>query len=158
MIDRKNLVTTILLLLMAFNPLAFADSGVKMAQNLQNTSEFAKAQGIPILIFFAAEDCPYCERLEGDYLHAMANSLEYKKRIVIRKVVIDSYDDFQDFSGKLVDASDFSDKFNIQIVPTLVFLDYTGQRVTKPMIGYNGSDFFGDELDQAISLATEKIH
>ena len=131
--------------------------GVKMAVDLKATGEYAKKKNIPIMIFFAAEDCVYCERLEADYLHAMANSAEYRNKVVIRKVVIDSYDDFRDFKGKTVEASDYSDDFDIQVTPTLVFLNHKGERVGKRIFGYNASGFFGSELDEFIDNATIKL-
>jgi len=155
--NRLVLSIACIMILMTFHSLASENEGVKMAQNLKASIQLAKIKGIPVLLFFAAEDCPYCERLEGDYLHAMANSLDYKSKILIRKVVIDSYDEFLDFNGKNIEASDFSDKFNIQVTPTLVFLNHKGQSITQPIIGYNGSAFFGAELDDAILLATNKL-
>ena len=131
--------------------------GVKMATDLEATGRYAKKKQIPIMMFFAAEDCAYCERLEADYLHGMANSTKYKDRVVIRKVVIDSYDDFKNFSGKTIDASDYSDGFNIQVTPTLVFLDHNGKRVGKRIFGYNASGFFGSELDEVIDAATTQL-
>ncbi len=131
--------------------------GVKLAIDFKAAGDKAKQKGIPLMIFFAAEYCEYCERLEADYLSAMANSNSYKEQVLIRKVVIDSYDDFIGFNGKVVEASDFSDDYDIQVTPTLVLVDHNGIRVGKRIIGYNASGFFGAELDSAIVFATQKI-
>ena len=131
--------------------------GVKMAVDLQNSSQEAKQQKIPVMLFFAAEDCHYCERLEADYLHGMANNEEYQKRVIIRKVVVDDYDSLRDFSGEVVETSDFSDDFNIQVTPTLVFVDHNGTRVSKRIVGYNASGFFGAELDNVINTAIDRL-
>jgi len=131
--------------------------GVLMATDLKNSSSQARELGIPMMMFFAAEDCGYCERLENDYLRAMSKNEEYQNRVIIRKVVIDSYDDFRDFGGDKIEASDFSDKFNIQVTPTLVFVDPAGKRVADKIIGYQNSGFFGAELDKQIELATKSI-
>lgn len=133
------------------------DGGVKLAVDLKAAGDQAKQRNIPLMIFFAAEDCEFCERLEGDYLYAMSISGEYKKRVLIRKVVIDSYDMFRDFNGKVVEASDFSDDYNIQVTPTLVFTDHRGNRLSRRIIGYNASGFFGAELDEAINMAIKHV-
>ncbi len=144
-------------LVMPISIYAVDDFVVSMASNLKLTAESAKKQQLPLMMFFAAEDCVFCERLEADYLNAMANSEEYKHKVIIRKIVIDSYDEFSDFNGKRVEASDFSDKYNIQVTPTLVLVDHQGSRVARRIIGYNDSGFFGAELDNAIESASKNI-
>lgn len=158
MVNRLRVLVAIMsFMLVVFPVMSKERSGVQMAVDLKATGEQAKQNSIPVMMFFAAEDCGFCERLEADHLHNMANSNEYQKKIIIRKVVIDSYGDLRNFSGKVVDNSTFSDDYNIQVTPTLVLVDNKGVRVGRRIVGYNGSDFFGTEIDNVIELATQKI-
>ena len=154
---RQSIFVSFMLIFLVSFGLNASDSGVKMAVDLKATGAKAKQQSVPLMMFFAAEDCGYCERLEADYLAGMANSTEYRGKVIIRKVVIDSYDELLDFNGRNIEASDFSDKFNIQVTPTVLMVDHKGDRVSKRIIGYNSSGFFGEELDNIIDSASEVI-
>ena len=87
------------------------------------------------------------------FLASMAHNAGYKDKVIIRKVVIDDYDYLRDFEGNKVSADDFSERFSIQVTPTLVFMDHKGNPLTKKMLGYNRSDFFSVYLDEAIDKA-----
>ena len=110
---------------------------VEIVSDLQKISLDAQKRNLPVMVFFAAEDCEYCERLETDYLAAMAHSKEYANKVIIKKVLIDSYRGIQDFAGQSISASDFSNRFNIQVTPTLMLVDHSGKLLTKKIVGYN---------------------
>jgi len=146
-------------LLLAFSFSCIADEWGKrvvVAENLQPVSKIAKQNHLPVLMFFAAEDCEFCDSLEADYLGSMSKSEEYKEKIIIRKVMIDNYDDVYDFSGTQMSADELKEQFNVRVTPTLLFVDYKGQRLAKKIVGYNRSGLFGAYLDQAIDEAKVK--
>jgi thioredoxin-related protein len=87
----------------------------------------------------------------------MSKSSEYKDKVIIRKVMIDSYDDLNGFDGKSISAEDFSEKFKVQVTPTLLLLNHQGKKLTKKIVGYNRSGFFGLYLDEAIDKARQKV-
>jgi len=153
--------TSVLALCMLFLGFPFtaaeAENHVIIADNLQAISEIAQKKQLPVMMFFAAEDCEFCDALESDYLSAMSRASEYDKKIIIRKVMIDSYEDVSDFSGENISAEAFSDKFNVRVTPTLLFVDHQGEELTKKIVGYNRSGFFGAYLDEAIDAAKQKI-
>jgi len=134
------------------------DFSVTVSSDLFTVADEAKKRHVPVMMFFAAEDCEFCERLEADYLAAMSHSDEYKDKVIIRKVMIDSYQDINDFSGKSVSAETFSNQFNIQVTPTLMLVNHEGKKLTKNIVGYNRSGFFGAYLDEAIDSAHQRIH
>lgn len=139
---------------------SFSDEGdneVHLANNLQQVSQQAKEEKLPVLLFFASTECEFCEMLEEDHLASMAHAPSYKDKVIIRKVNIDDYDYLQDFSGSKISADEFSDRFSIRVTPTLVFLDHKGNQLGKKMLGYNRSDFFSIYLDEAIDKAKTLI-
>lgn len=136
----------------------FADGlVVQKAEDLGQVSALANSRNIPVLLFFAARSCEHCERLEEDYLGAMSHNAEYQKKVVIRKVVIDDYDSMQDFDGRKISPEDLSQRFNIEVTPTLLMLNHKGQRLSKNMVGYNNSGFFGAYLDDLINEASSVV-
>lgn len=134
------------------------DFSVAISSDFQTVADDAKKRQLPVLMFFAAEDCEHCERLEADYLAGMSKSTEYKDKVIIRKVMIDSDRDINDFSGKKVSAVAFSDQYKIRVTPTLMLVDHYGNKLTQKIVGYNRSGFFGAYLDEAIDTAHQLIH
>lgn len=157
----RNLLIILAALLAFVTTQGHSDDGSKkvhMATDLENVSILASQNKLPVLVFFAGLECEFCEALEEDHLGSMAHSNEYKDKVIIRKVFIDDYDDFRDFEGNKVSSEDFSDRFSIRVTPTIVLMDHKGQSLTKKILGYNRSDFFGVYLDEAISEAKNRIN
>ena len=134
-----------------------ADKQVIIVDNLQDVAKLAKQKQLPVMIFFAAEDCAFCEALETDYLAAMALAEEYNDKVIIRKVMIDAFEDVYDFKGKHMSAEDLSEQFKVRVTPTLLLVNHQGESLTNKIIGYNRSGFFGAYLDEAIDEANRKI-
>lgn len=157
----KNYIPIIITaLLLYLGTVSFADEfeqRVIVVENLQTIAKIAKEKELPILIFFAAEDCEFCERLESDYLGAMSKSPEYKTRVIIRKFMIDGFAQVSDFNGRRIDAEQLTEKFNVTVTPTLIMLNHQGEKLTKKIVGYNRSGFYGAYLDEAIDTAADKV-
>ena len=151
------IVFALILLFVSHVVVSDDDRQVIVVENLQIVAKLAEQKQLPVLMFFAAEDCEFCEALEADYLSAMSLSKEYENKVIIRKVMIDAYDDIYDFKGNKVSAEDFSDTFNVRVTPTLLLVNHQGDALTKKIVGYNRSGFFGSYLDEAIDLANAKI-
>lgn len=146
------------LLLASFSSFAdSADRKVIVVGNLQAVAKLAKQKKLPVMMFFAAEDCEFCDALEADYLAAMSLAEEYANKVIIRKIMVDAFDDVYDFQGKQVSAEDLSAQFKVKVTPTIVLVNYHGDALTKKIIGYNRSGFFGAYLDEAIDEANRKI-
>ena len=151
------------LLLVAFLLLSFssfaeeANRQVIVVDNLYAVSKLAKQKQLPVMMFFAAEDCAFCDALEADYLSAMSLAEEYSDKVIIRKIMIDAYEDVYDFQGKYISTEDFSEQFKVRVTPTLLLVNYQGESLTRKIIGYNRSGFFGAYLDEAIDEANRKI-
>lgn len=125
------------------------------SENVPEVLDFAalgkEADQLPILLMFAATTCEYCERLEEEQLGPMIKSGNYLNRVVIRKHILDKVGYIKNFKGEAVSYTDFADSFDVDLTPTIMFLDKNGNKVHKNIYGYNGSDFFASRLDQAIA-------
>jgi thioredoxin-related protein len=113
-------------------------------------SREAQTLGVPILIEFALVHCEFCKRLEADYLAPMADSSEYKTKVLIRQVIIDEDRTLRDFNGEMLAVEQFSARYHADVTPTLVLLDYDGQQIGKKLVGYTETGFYGGKLDDLI--------
>ena len=112
---------------------------------------------VPILIMYAAEHCEYCERLEDDLLGPMHVSGQYSNRVIIRKVMIDSYESIKDFKGGSIDAEDFAFTRGVEVTPTLRFVDAEGNQLAPEMIGYNTPEMYAAYIENAIESSRRAI-
>lgn len=118
--------------------------------DLQTLGKQMKAKKIGLLLMFHASYCEYCERLEEDLLVPMLRSGEYDKKILIRKIQIDSSDDLVNFNGQTITTGQISTLYGASLTPTLVFLDASGEEQSERILGYTTPDFFSAYVDQGI--------
>ena len=121
-----------------------------------DAKESSKKQ-IPILMFFSMEHCPFCMEVQEDYLKPMLRNSEYDSKVIIRKMRIDSAGTIRDFKGNKRDPGEFSDDYNVSMVPTLVLVDSQGNKIAPSIIGIANSHYYSSELDDAIEASTQKI-
>ncbi len=154
----KFLIST-LLLLFTFN--SYSSENVESAlikeNNFQQLSKEMKEKNLGLVLMLHAEHCPYCILMENEILSPMIKSGEYDKKVIIRKLQIDEARDVVDFSGKTVEPSDISGKYNAFVTPTLVFLDHQGNERIKQMVGINTVEMFGAYLDIEIDKLAQEL-
>jgi len=137
---------------------ASAESGkVTLENDLQAIAALAKQKNIPLLIEFAAEDCAYCTLLERDHLGPMTKNHEYTQKIIIRKVMIDSDYRIRDFNGTSMAGDDLAQKYGVAVTPTVMLFDNDGERLSKRIVGYNGNEYYGWDLDKLITRSVETV-
>ena len=118
--------------------------------DLQTLGKQMKADQLGLMVMFHASYCEYCERLEEDLLVPMLRSGEYDKKILIRKIQIDSSDDLVNFNGQTITTGQISTLYGASMTPTLVFLDANGEEQSERILGYTTPDFFSAYVDQGI--------
>ncbi len=130
---------------------------IKDGTNLIADGQVSTNKKIPIILFFSMKHCPYCREVEEDYLKPMLRNTEYDNKVIIRKVRIDSNGDVIDFSGKIQDVEDFSDSYNVSMVPHLQLVDSQGNQLVEPIVGIRNSHYYSADLDVLIDASTQKI-
>lgn len=126
--------------------------------NLQEASQLATEKNLPIILYAAYEDCPYCTLLEEEILLPMLIDGSYNKMIVIRKIMIDDDDDnIISFSGKPSTIEQLNDHYQLDFAPTLLFLDPYGNEIIKRMVGINTPELYAAYLDNNIKQALHII-
>lgn len=130
---------------------------IQEVQDLAVLGNQARDAQTPILIMFSQKGCTYCVILEENYLRPMLKSGEYKNKVIIRKIRIDSFDTLRDFNGKEIDADQFASDYRAYVTPTMVFLDHNGLELTKRLMGVGTEGFFADEIDTAITTSLNRL-
>lgn len=130
---------------------------IKNGANLEGDAREAKNKQIPVLMFFSMKHCPFCIEVEEDYLKPMLRNAEYDNKVIIRKIRIDGTDSVKDFNGKDRDADEFSDDYNVSMVPTVILVDGHGKRTAPAIIGITNAHYYSSELDNAIDASTQKM-
>jgi len=118
----------------------------------------AKNTRLPLLIMFGADDCGYCEKLEAEILKPMYISGEYRDKVIIRRVMIDSFESVRDFQGAEIEAFEFANKYHVTVTPTVLLLDSDGRILAPKLIGINTVEFYSAYLDDAIDVSYEKLN
>ena len=133
------------------------ESALLEENDFQALSVEMKKKSLGLVLMLHAEHCPYCALMESDILSPMIKSKEYDNKVLIRKLQIDESRDIKDFSGKTVDPSDLSKRYDATLTPTLVFLDYQGNEKAEKMVGINTVELFGAYLDAEIDKLKSNI-
>lgn len=130
---------------------------VQESTNLQADGQLARNRQVPLLIMFAMQDCPYCVVVREEFLNPMLISGDYDNKVVIREIHTDSYLKLRDFNGKPVTSGALARRYDVSLVPTVVFVDAEGRELAKRLIGITTVDFYGGFLDEAIEASLIKL-
>jgi thioredoxin-related protein len=117
----------------------------------------AQAKQVPILVLFMSPHCPYCDRVLREFLVPMQRNAEYRSKVLMRQIDIDSSARLRDFSGKMTTQREFARGNRIHLTPTIKLFDARGRELTSPIIGLLTPDFYGGVLDTAIDGALTKV-
>ena len=130
---------------------------LKEGSDLLNDGQESSEKQIPVLLFFSMQHCPFCMEVEEDYLKPLLRNSEYRGKVLIRKIRIDDSKLVRDFKGEERDAGEFSEQYNVSMVPTLVLVNSNGKKIAPAIIGIRNSHYYSSELDDAIDASTKKI-
>lgn len=126
---------------------------ISEANNLQQSARLAASDCKPLLLEFSASDCPYCSLLEEEIIKPILRNRDYDSKVLIEKIRLDSHLKLTDFNGSPVDSQTLAKRYQIQVTPTLLFLDATGVEIAERMVGVNSLDYYAGYLDDNIGSA-----
>jgi thioredoxin-related protein len=124
--------------------------------SFSEVAESARAEGVPILVEFSTLWCRYCDALEQQVLKPLILSEQYHKRIIIKKLEINTYSSITGFDGKRYRSDEISRSYGVDLYPTLVFFDARGREISRRIVGITVLDYVAEELEQAIDVAIEE--
>ncbi len=130
-----------------------AEVQVQTVEDLRVLKQQAENKKLPILLMFTAEDCEYCDALRNNYLLPMIKSGDYKSTILIRQVYIEDYAYLRNAKGELISGDVLALKYDVDITPTILFLNSKGHELAPRLIGIGNIYYFGETLDKHIAIA-----
>jgi hypothetical protein len=83
----------------------------------------------------------------------MLISGDYTERIIIREIILNPTVTLIDFNGSAIKTSKLTDKYSVEITPTLLFLGPDGNELAERIVGINTIELFSYYVDQAIDKA-----
>ena len=127
------------------------------AVDLKIDAGLQRASGLPIVLFFNREGCPYCELALREYLVPMQSDPAYRAKAMFRQIEIDRRIPLVDFDGSRVTHRQFAMRHKITLTPTIHFVDGRGNDLVPPIVGLPTLDFFQSYLDSAIDDSRKKL-
>ena len=134
--------------LLALLPVAAAE--LPAATDLSRDAASLQAQPRPVMLEFAARHCSYCDLLEREVLKPMMRNPQTRTQVLIRRIDLDSSTPLTDFHGLRVSPQAFAGRYDVDLTPTLVFVDGRGREIAPRLVGVYSLDFFGGFVDQRI--------
>ncbi len=124
-----------------------------ISKNMPALSKLSRENNVPILLMFATEDCHYCQRLEAEVLGPMRIAGIDPQRVILRKVMMDEYDELLDFDGSKRNAESFSINRGVEVVPTLQLVNAKGEELVPKIVGYQTPGMYSSYLEEAIEVS-----
>lgn len=124
--------------------------------DLRQEAALSQQKRLPILVMFSSDYCPYCVRVEEEFLKPMHNGGFYDDKVLIRNIKLGSRN-LIDFDGRAVSASELAQRYEVSLTPTVIFIDHKGRQLAQQLVGLTTPDYYGGYLDQAIDTALERL-
>lgn len=158
---RRSLLGALLPLLMILPSTAVSDTRpyykVPQAHDLVADGKLAQQTKRPILIMFSQSGCLYCDQVREEFLEPMRKSGDYKDKIIMRIIKLDSFEEVRDFDGHWRDPSDIAVRYRASVTPTVIVVDHRGHQLAERILGITTPAFYGGELDDAIELGLQRL-
>jgi len=132
-------------------------NGISTSRDWSVEAAQAKGAGIPIMVIFSTDHCPYCVRLREEVLKPLIQNGALKGKVLIREFNIEEGGKITDFDGERIRSRIFVSRYKIYATPTVVLLDHHGKPLTEPIVGFNEADSYTNFLDEAISSAVMSL-
>lgn len=124
-----------------------------ISKNMPALSKLSRKNNVPILLMFATEDCHYCKRLEAEVLGPMRKAGIDPQQVILRKVMMDEYEELHDFDGSIRNAESFSINRGVDVVPTLQLVNAAGEELVPKIVGYQTPGLYSGYLEKAIEVS-----
>ncbi len=104
--------------------LSFGD----LPEELQLASDEGK---LGMLLFFEADECPYCEHMIEHVFNQRSVQDWYGERFVSISIDLHGDVEVKDFDGISLSTKNFSKQSNVFVTPVLAFIDLNGQEIYR---------------------------
>jgi thioredoxin-related protein len=129
------------------------ESLLPISTDLSQEAALARKNKMPILVLFSAFDCEFCQRLEKEILDPMYKNDAYRKKVIMRRVMIDHYGGMRDFKNLAVEAAELAQRYEVDVTPTVIIFDSTGKPLAPKIVGINTTELYSAYLDKVIDAS-----
>ena len=134
-----------------------ARDALPAAVDLRTDAQLARAQRLPIVLFFHSTTCRFCREVEDLYLARLQKENETAPKFLLRTVEVSQTQPLVTFDGTRTDHRAFAKRQGVTLVPHLRFLGPDGEPLAPDLVGVASPDFYGAYLEGSISSAGEKL-
>ncbi len=127
------------------------------AGSFQSDAKSLSAPREMFAVVITQHGCEHCELLRRNVLHPVIRRNELDPRIELREVSINADFTFRDFQGELISGQKFVGRYDIDITPTILFLDKAGTSLVEPLVGTGNVEFYSFYLDKKIEAAAKTL-
>jgi len=130
---------------------------VDLTDDWESDTAIASRTGVPIMIVFVTEACHYCASLKQQVLLPLLKAGVLPDKVLVREFNIDRGGKIVDFDGERVRTRIFLERYGIYATPTVMLVDYQGEPLTLPIVGYNEQVAYAEQLNETIGNAWETL-
>jgi thioredoxin-related protein len=125
--------------------------------DLHRDASQAQREGKPIILLFSLPGCSFCHVVRQNYLLPLLKDPADTDRPIIREVDITGARNVVSFDRAPANHRSVAKDFNVQVAPTVLFLDASGRPLTQPIVGGDIAGLYGGYLDNAFAEAAQKL-
>ena len=107
----------------------------------------------PMMVFFHASYCGYCQKIDDEFIIPMRLSPKYQGRLIIRRVQIDGDQTFIGVDGTKQEPEALADHLDVRGVPYVLFFAPSGQRIGE--ITGTAPGFYNHYLERNVDRAEQ---
>jgi len=142
----------------ACGALAQQSQKLEFADDLAALGKLAASRQVPIMLVFTYPICSYCMRAKAAHLEPMRVSPNYGSKVLMREIETENSSlALRDFDGNPTTHGDFTRKYDVRSVPTVIVVDPKGKMIADPIIGLADPDFYDLYLEQAIDAGRLRL-
>lgn len=130
---------------------------LKQIKDWQAVVAESSAQRVPILVMVDQEDCPFCHRVEHEFLAALMANEDWREKAIYGKISIDYGETIVNGDGKTVATREFLKDYQPDFTPTILYLDAALNPLADPIIGLSTPDYYGYYLEQGLVQAIDRL-
>jgi thiol:disulfide interchange protein len=142
---------------LALGALPAAAEPLPVARDFQRDALAAGARPKPVLVFFTADFCPYCQQVEELYLRPLHARGDFRGQILMRVVHTDSRRTLRDFGGRPTDHESFARREGRAFTPVVRLYAPDGRELVPALRGYSSPDLYLGMLEQAIETSIAQL-
>ena len=134
-----------------------AEEATPVVVDLRADALYARANRLPIILFFHSRNCPFCREVDEQYLKPLEGQNAKAPIFLIRRVEIEQTQPLITFSGHRTDFRSFAQQQGVRLVPHLRFVGPDGEGLAPDLVGLSTRDFYGGYLDEAVARARKML-